>query len=112
MHRLRRLPRLLPGAGRAGAVRGGRRLTVPPSRRKPEDKAMDTKGVVVLPGDAPLLQMSTPGRSAALVLQSEATAESVMMFEETVPVGTAGGPYHLHHDSDEVIYVLSGEITS
>ena len=25
------------------------------------------------------------------MLQSEATAESVMMFEETVPVGTAAG---------------------
>jgi len=34
-----------------------------------------------------------------------------MMFEETVPVGTAGGPFHLHTDSDEVVYVLSGEIT-
>ncbi len=72
---------------------------------------MDAKGFVVLPGEAPVLAMATPGRSAALMLQSEATAESVMMFQETVPVGTAGGPYHLHHDSDEVIYVLSGEIT-
>jgi quercetin dioxygenase-like cupin family protein len=72
---------------------------------------MDTKGFVVLPGQAPVLQMSTPGRSSTLMLQSEATAESVMMFEETVPAGTAGGPFHLHRDSDEVIYVLSGEIT-
>jgi mannose-6-phosphate isomerase-like protein (cupin superfamily) len=29
-----------------------------------------------------------------------------------VPAGTAAGPYHLHHHSDEVIYVVSGEITS
>jgi len=73
---------------------------------------MEAKGFVVLPGEAPVLAMATPGRSARLMLQSEATAESVMMFEETVPAGTAGGPYHLHHDSDEVIYVLSGEVTS
>jgi mannose-6-phosphate isomerase-like protein (cupin superfamily) len=72
---------------------------------------MDAKGFVVLPGQAPVLAMSTQGRSAALMLQSEATAESVMMFEETVPAGTAGGPLHLHRDSDEVMYVLSGEIT-
>jgi mannose-6-phosphate isomerase-like protein (cupin superfamily) len=72
---------------------------------------MDQKGFVVLPGEAPVLAMSAPGRSAALMLQSEATAESVMMFEETVPAGTAGGPFHLHRDSDEVMYVLSGEIT-
>jgi quercetin dioxygenase-like cupin family protein len=38
------------------------------------------------------------------------TAESVMLFEETAPPGTAT-PFHLHHDSDEVAYVLSGEIT-
>jgi uncharacterized cupin superfamily protein len=72
---------------------------------------MDAKGFVVLPGEAPVLAMSAPGRSATLMLQSEATAESVMMFEETVPPGTAGGPFHLHHDSDEVMYVLSGEVT-
>jgi quercetin dioxygenase-like cupin family protein len=72
---------------------------------------MDNKGFVVPPGEAPVLAMTTPGRSARLMLQSEATAESVMMFEETVPEGTAGGPYHLHRDSDEVIYVLKGEIT-
>ena len=72
---------------------------------------MDAQGFVVLPGEAPVLAMSTPGRSATLMLQSDATAENVMMFEETVPVGAAGGPFHLHSDSDEVVYVLSGEIT-
>jgi quercetin dioxygenase-like cupin family protein len=73
---------------------------------------MNATGFVVLPEEATVLQMAAPGRSAALMLQREATAESVMMFEETVPAGTAGGPYHLHHDSDEVIYVVNGEITS
>ena len=33
-----------------------------------------------------------------------------MLFEETVPAG-AKSRFHLHHDSDEVAYVLSGEIT-
>jgi quercetin dioxygenase-like cupin family protein len=33
-----------------------------------------------------------------------------MMFEATAPVG-AKSTLHLHHDSDEVAYVLSGEIT-
>ena len=33
-----------------------------------------------------------------------------MMFEETVPAGTKS-TFHLHHDSDEVAYVLSGEVT-
>ena len=33
-----------------------------------------------------------------------------MMFEEVAPISTVT-PMHLHHDSDEVAYVLSGEIT-
>jgi quercetin dioxygenase-like cupin family protein len=33
-----------------------------------------------------------------------------MMFEETVPAGTKS-TFHLHHDSDEMAYVLSGEVT-
>jgi quercetin dioxygenase-like cupin family protein len=70
---------------------------------------METKGFVVPPGGGSVLDME-PGRSAALKLLSGQTAESVMLFEETVPPGT-GTPFHLHHDSDEVAYVLSGEIT-
>jgi mannose-6-phosphate isomerase-like protein (cupin superfamily) len=33
-----------------------------------------------------------------------------MMFEEIVPAGTKS-TFHLHYDSDEVAYVLSGEVT-
>jgi uncharacterized cupin superfamily protein len=33
-----------------------------------------------------------------------------MLFEETVPVGTKS-LFHLHRDSDEVAWVLAGEIT-
>src|SRR5207249_12329992 len=38
------------------------------------------------------------------------TNDSIMMFEETVPVGTKS-LFHLHRDSDEVAWVLAGEIT-
>lgn len=70
---------------------------------------MDTKGVVVPPGQGPVWDMA-PGRSAALKLLGGETAESVMMFEEGAPAGTVT-PMHLHHDSDEVTYVLNGEFT-
>jgi quercetin dioxygenase-like cupin family protein len=33
-----------------------------------------------------------------------------MMFEETLPPGTSS-LHHLHHDSDEVAWVLAGEFT-
>ena len=33
-----------------------------------------------------------------------------MLFEETVPAGTKS-THHLHHDSDEVVWVLEGEFT-
>ena len=70
---------------------------------------MDAKGFVVPPGEGPVWNMA-PGRSAALKMQSGETGESLMMFEETAPVGTVTN-FHFHHDSDEMAYVLSGEIT-
>jgi quercetin dioxygenase-like cupin family protein len=70
---------------------------------------MATKGVVVPPGSGPVWDTG-PGRSSVLKLLSGQTAESVMLFEQTVPPGTKSW-FHLHHDSDEVAYVLSGEIT-
>jgi quercetin dioxygenase-like cupin family protein len=70
---------------------------------------MDANGLVVMPGKGPAWKMA-PGRSSTLKLQNGETAESVMIFEEVAPVGTVT-PMHLHHDSDEVAYVLSGEIT-
>jgi quercetin dioxygenase-like cupin family protein len=70
---------------------------------------MNARGFVVMP-DQGLLWNMAPGRSAVLKLLSEETAESVMMFEETVPTGRQTS-IQLHHDSDEVAYVLRGEIT-
>jgi quercetin dioxygenase-like cupin family protein len=49
-------------------------------------------------------------RSASLKMLTRETGESVMMFEEVAPASTET-PMHLHHDSDEIAYVLSGEIT-
>jgi len=40
-------------------------------------------------------------------LQNEQTGQNVMAFEEVTPAGTAT-PLHLHHGSDEVMYVLDG----
>src|SRR5689334_1416697 len=67
------------------------------------------KGFVVAAEGGRKLAMG-PGRSSALKLLNDETAESVMLFVETAPVGTET-TYHLHTDSDEVAYVLSGEIT-
>jgi quercetin dioxygenase-like cupin family protein len=52
----------------------------------------------------------SPGRSFSLKLLGRETSDSIMMFEETVPTGTKS-TLHLHHQSDEVAYVLSGEVT-
>src|SRR5215475_3938371 len=70
---------------------------------------MEDKCFVVPPGGGVIWDME-PGRCAALKLLGGQTAESVMLFEETAPPGTATD-FHLHQDSDEVAYVLSGEIT-
>jgi len=70
---------------------------------------METKGFVVPPGGGKHLDMA-PGRFSALKLLGGETAESIMLFEETAPPGTAT-TFHLHRDSDEVAYVLEGEVT-
>ena len=70
---------------------------------------MGMQGIVVQPGQG-LVANYAPGRSIALKLLCSATDDSNMLFEETLPAGTKS-TFHLHHDSDEVAYVLSGEIT-
>src|SRR5215469_5319293 len=74
-----------------------------------EGSAMGAQGAVVLPEQGSVWNVS-PGRSLVLKLLGGATGGSVMLFEEIVPAGTKSF-FHLHHDSDEVAYVLSGEIT-
>src|SRR5260370_15922246 len=68
---------------------------------------MKPENFVTLPGQEPVWNMA-PGRTAALKLQNEQTGQSVMAFEEVTPAGTET-PLHLHRDSDEGMYVLSGE---
>ena len=68
---------------------------------------MDTPNFTVSRGQD---SSSQPGRSFSLKLRGGETGGSIMMFEETVPAGTKS-TFHLHHDSDEVAYVLSGEVT-
>jgi mannose-6-phosphate isomerase-like protein (cupin superfamily) len=70
---------------------------------------MSTQGVVVQPGQGPLANY-TAGRSIMLKLRCDETDGSIMMFEATVPAG-AKSTLHHHHDSDEVAYVLRGEVT-
>ena len=70
---------------------------------------MDPNGIVIAPDQGPVWNMS-PGRRSVLKLQNGDTDQSVMIFEETAPVGTVT-TFHKHDSSDEVAYVLSGEIT-
>ena len=68
------------------------------------------KGFVVPAGGGKHFNSPTPGRSFYLKLLGHETNESIMMFEETLPPGTTS-LHHLHHDSDEVAWVLEGEFT-
>jgi quercetin dioxygenase-like cupin family protein len=70
---------------------------------------MGARGIVVQPGEGPVANY-TPGRSIVLKLLGAATGDSIMLFEQTIPAGTKS-TFHLHYDSDEVAYVLSGEVT-
>ena len=52
-----------------------------------------TKGVVVPAGGGKHLDMSAPGRFAALKLLGVQTNQSIMLFEETVPTPASAGDY-------------------
>jgi mannose-6-phosphate isomerase-like protein (cupin superfamily) len=69
-----------------------------------------TKGFVVPAGGGKQHHSDTPGRLFALKLAGHETSQSIMMFEETVPAGTKSW-HHLHHDSDEIVWVLEGEFS-
>jgi quercetin dioxygenase-like cupin family protein len=69
-----------------------------------------TQGFVVPAGGGKHFEMTSPGRFTALKLLGHETKGSIMMFEETLPAGTKS-LHHLHRDSDEVAWVLEGEIT-
>lgn len=69
-----------------------------------------SKGFVVPAGGGTQFAMGAPGRMGALKLACDQTGQSIMMFEETVPPGTKSW-FHLHHDSDEVAWVLEGEMS-
>ena len=69
----------------------------------------NTSGYVVPADQGPVWDME-PGRPTIFKLLSEQTGDSVAVFEEVVPVD-GGTPLHVHHTSDEVIYILAGEFT-
>jgi quercetin dioxygenase-like cupin family protein len=69
-----------------------------------------SKGFVVPAGGGTHLDMGAPGRFADLKLLADQTGQSIMMFEQNLPAGTKS-LLHLHHDSDEVAWVLDGEFT-
>ncbi len=68
------------------------------------------EGFVIPAGGGKQFDSPTPGRAFTMKLLGRETNESIMMFEETLPAGTAS-TLHLHHDSDEVAWVLVGEFT-
>jgi quercetin dioxygenase-like cupin family protein len=71
---------------------------------------MTAKGFVVPPGGGKHHASPAPGRFFDLKLLAGQTGDSIMLFEETLPAGTTS-LYHLHHDSDEVAWVLEGKLT-
>jgi mannose-6-phosphate isomerase-like protein (cupin superfamily) len=94
-----------------------RRNTPPKPTRNAAEKSpirsqpyTDCVSVMTFPSKPRSYRAPAPGRTAALKLQNEQIGQSVMAFEEISPAGTAT-PLHLHHDSDEVMYILSGQFS-
>ena len=71
---------------------------------------MTANGITIPAGGGARLDGTAPGRFFDLKLLRRDTDGSVMLFEETLPAGTKS-LYHLHHDSDEVAWVVAGEMS-
>jgi mannose-6-phosphate isomerase-like protein (cupin superfamily) len=71
---------------------------------------MTAKGLVIEAGGGKRLDGNTPGGFFDLKLLCRETDGSIMLFEETVPVGKKS-LHHLHRDSDEVVWVVAGEFS-
>lgn len=70
---------------------------------------MPPNSVIVLPSQGSVWDMEE-GRPTTFKLLSEQTQGSMAVFEEIIPVG-GGTPVHIHHTSDEAIFILKGEFT-
>src|SRR5579859_4433946 len=68
------------------------------------------KGVVVPAGGGKHLKESS-GQVVSMKLFGRETGQSVTLFEQSVPAGSKNSWLHLHHDSDEIAWVLEGEFT-
>jgi mannose-6-phosphate isomerase-like protein (cupin superfamily) len=68
------------------------------------------KGVVVPAGGGKHLTEKS-GQVVSMKLFGRETGQSVTLFEQSVPAGSRNSWLHLHHDSDEVAWVLEGEFT-
>jgi len=69
-----------------------------------------TKGFVVPAGGGKHLKEAS-GQVVSMKLFGRETGQSVTLFEQSVPAGSKNSWLHLHHDSDEVAWVLDGEFT-
>src|SRR5258707_15895814 len=69
-----------------------------------------SKGFVVPAGGGKHVGDNEPDRFSHLKLLTDQTNGSIMMFEQAVPAGTKSW-FHLHPKSDEVAWVLEGEIS-
>jgi quercetin dioxygenase-like cupin family protein len=51
------------------------------------------------------------GGEVAILLRGEDTADRCAVVENTIPAGYAGPPLHFHERTDELVYLVDGELT-
>jgi len=66
-------------------------------------------GFVRPPADQQVHEL-IPGRALTIAATGQDTGNTFGMFDEVVGPGD-GPPLHVHHDADEIFYVLAGEFT-
>lgn len=70
-----------------------------------------TTPLIRLQGEGESIAFGMTGNSLTLKAAAGETAGRLTVYESVIPVAPGRLPRHLHHQTDELLYVLEGEVT-
>ena len=70
-----------------------------------------TTPLIRFPGEGPFIPFGMTGNGVTLKVSAEETANRITIYGSVIQVASGRLPRHLHHQTDELFYVLEGEVT-
>jgi mannose-6-phosphate isomerase-like protein (cupin superfamily) len=70
----------------------------------------EVQAIVLGPGEGTAV-LRPAGQATTIKASAEQTGGAFAILEAVEPTGAAGPPLHIHHDNQEVFYILDGTLT-